>query len=98
MNEVGRQQASDLATHFKEVQFDAIISSPLKRAYETAEIVSMSHDVPVIIKAAWREREIGGHVSLETWNDLFNFDKNIVPEKGEALKDFLIEYIVQLII
>jgi broad specificity phosphatase PhoE len=61
LNAQGVQQANGLAKQLKDIHFDAIISSSLKRAY---------------------------HVSLETWNDLFDFDKNIIPEKGESLRDF----------
>jgi len=88
LNAQGVQQANGLAKQLKDIHFDAIISSSLKRAYQTAEIVSKSRALHTIISNEWREREIGGHVSLETWNDLFDFDKNIIPEKGESLRDF----------
>jgi broad specificity phosphatase PhoE len=88
LNSVGIQQADKLAEQLKDIQFDVIISSPLKRAYQTAEIVGKKHSLTIKVEDALREREIGGHVDSNVWNDLFDFDKNIVPKKGEVLKDF----------
>lgn len=88
LNDAGIQQANDLAEQLKDVHFDAIISSPLKRAYQTAEIVSKHRSLPVIADVVWREREIGAYVDLQTWNDLFDFDKNIHPKNVEDLREF----------
>lgn len=88
LNTVGIQQAQALAEELADTSFDVIISSPLKRALETAEIVNSKHDLPIEVDAVWREREIGGHVSLDVWLSLFNFDTNIAPKNGESLRDF----------
>ena len=40
LNEVGERQAEELAERLKDVQFDACVASPLRRAYRTAEIVT----------------------------------------------------------
>jgi uncharacterized phosphatase len=40
LNDAGRQQARRIAAYLSSDHWDAIVSSPLKRAYETARIVS----------------------------------------------------------
>lgn len=88
LNSLGIQQANDLAEQLKDAQLDAIITSPLKRAYQTAEIVNKYHDLPITVDVGWREREIGAYVDMKTWNDLFDFDKNIHPKNVEDLREF----------
>ncbi len=39
LNNLGREQASQIAQYFKTEPWDVIVSSPLKRAYETAQII-----------------------------------------------------------
>jgi uncharacterized phosphatase len=40
LNDLGRQQAADAVTELAGTQWDAIVSSPLSRARETAEIIA----------------------------------------------------------
>src|SRR5919199_2110725 len=40
LNDKGRDQARKLAKELREVEFDAVLSSPLLRARETAELVA----------------------------------------------------------
>jgi broad specificity phosphatase PhoE len=56
LTEKGREQAKEAAEKFKEVKFDAILSSPLKRAHETAQIIAKEHDLAVNTREALRER------------------------------------------
>lgn len=88
LNEVGLQQANQLAELLKDVEFDAVIASPLKRACQTAEIVAKHHDIEVEIDNAWREREIGEYTDLETWTKLFDFDQHFSLEHSEDLRVF----------
>jgi probable phosphoglycerate mutase len=88
LNDTGVSQANELAERLKDVAFDAIISSPLKRAYQTAEIINKYHHLPIQTDSAWNERKAGEYIDLNTWNDLFDFDKNIQIKNGESLKDF----------
>jgi len=43
LNATGRQQAELLAKYLKNVKFEAVLSSPLKRALKTARIIATGH-------------------------------------------------------
>ena len=49
LTESGRRVAYDSAEGMKDIHFDAIYSSPLKRAYETACILKGSRELPVVV-------------------------------------------------
>lgn len=55
----GRLQAQQTGDLFVGKKVDAIYSSPLKRAFETAEIISRKIGVPVCLDEAFREINIG---------------------------------------
>ena len=60
LNETGKKQAQDLAQKLKKESFDLIISSDLKRAVETAEILAKELNVPLEQKIdLLRERNAG---------------------------------------
>jgi len=61
LTEKGRTQAQALAKRWKSesVKFDLIISSPLLRAKETAEIIASALDAKVELDTALMERNIG---------------------------------------
>ncbi len=88
LDKQGLQQAEAVAEDLKGIPFNTIISSPLKRAYQTAEIINKYHKLPIEVEKAWRERDTGGYVAAEAWNDLFNFDKDFLPKNTEGLREF----------
>jgi len=57
----GRQQAKALAKRWQDEgrEFDWIVTSPLSRASETAEIIAAALNLPVEKDAIWAERNIG---------------------------------------
>ena len=57
MTEEGRKVAYDSEEGMRNIHFDAIYSSPLKRAYETACILKGSRDIEVVVDE--RIKEIG---------------------------------------
>ncbi|HEY2981227.1 MAG TPA: histidine phosphatase family protein [Anaerolineales bacterium] len=61
LNDVGRAQARALAERWKSEgeQFDLIISSPLSRTRETAEILAAAVNAPVEDDPLWMERNNG---------------------------------------
>jgi probable phosphomutase (TIGR03848 family) len=59
LNELGQQQAQDLADALKDVPIKAIYSSPLERAIETATPIANARKLEVQIEADLLESDIG---------------------------------------
>lgn len=59
LNARGRQQAALLAEHLASEPIGAIYSSPLARAFDTAQTVGYRLDVPVLRDERLRELELG---------------------------------------
>ena len=59
LNTKGKQQAREIATHLKDIDFDIIYASPLSRAYETALIINTRHNASIIKVNALKERQFG---------------------------------------
>jgi len=59
LNSKGREQAQLLALALKEEPFKAIYSSPLKRAYETARVISQFHNLNVEVDVDLKELNMG---------------------------------------
>jgi broad specificity phosphatase PhoE len=61
LSQLGTHQAKALACDWKSnsIKYDLIISSPLTRASQTAEIISTYLKVPIEFEPAWMERNYG---------------------------------------
>jgi broad specificity phosphatase PhoE len=59
LNLEGQASARELATEFSSIKFDKVYSSDLSRARETAEIISLEHQLAVETTKALRERNFG---------------------------------------
>ena len=59
LNEVGHRQAGEVAAYLSGRRIDAVYSSDLRRARQTAEIVGEPHDVAVRIEPDLRELDHG---------------------------------------
>jgi 2,3-bisphosphoglycerate-dependent phosphoglycerate mutase len=64
LNEIGRRQAHELAAELADVELDAVYSSGLQRARETAEIVTAGRGLEVRIDEDLRERGFGSWEGL----------------------------------
>jgi broad specificity phosphatase PhoE len=64
LNETGRAQARELADQLRTTPFDAVYSSDLRRAFQTAEILAHSHNVEVVADPGLREIDIGSWSGL----------------------------------
>ena len=64
LNDTGRQQARQLADALRATPFDAVYTSDLRRAHETAEIVAAPHGVPVVADPGLREIDVGSWSGL----------------------------------
>ncbi len=68
LNSRGREQAANLAGRLTNVKLNAICSSPLERAVETAEPLAVSHGLPVRICEGLTEIEFGEWTGCEVSN------------------------------
>lgn len=60
LNKTGQRQAARMARYFKDIRLDAIYSSPLMRAMQTARAVLKYHDASKLVKwYDFRERYAG---------------------------------------
>jgi broad specificity phosphatase PhoE len=64
LNATGREQARLLAEQLRATPFDAVYSSDLRRAFETAEIVAEPHGVEVVADPGLREIDVGSWSGL----------------------------------
>ncbi|MPN57063.1 Phosphoserine phosphatase 1 [bioreactor metagenome] len=88
-----------LAEKLANIHFDVIASSPLARAYKTAETVSARHpEIPLIIMRDFAERGVGVFEGLtreeakEQYPELFNRwctrQLDDAPTGGETIRQF----------
>ncbi len=68
ITELGEKQLSHLAERFRDIRLDAIYSSPLKRAFKTAEAVGKYQNLP-IIKIEKLIEINGGEIEGVCWED-----------------------------
>jgi len=66
LNDLGRRQAAELAARLADVEIDALYSSDLRRAYETAEIVARAKGLSITTDAELREMDVGSWSGLTT--------------------------------
>lgn len=59
LNDNGIAQAREAAAGMKQLPLDCILTSPLKRAQQTAEIVAEGRRIPLIIEARLTELDFG---------------------------------------
>ena len=64
LTELGRRQAVELAERLASARLDAVYSSDLRRARETAEPVAERHGLEVMTLASLREVDVGGWSGL----------------------------------
>ena len=64
LNETGLEQARTLGRLLSEEKLDAIVSSDLLRAHQTAAEVAKWHSLPVLVDQSFRERSYGAFEGL----------------------------------
>ena len=64
LNDKGLQQAKELASKVSDIRFDVIVSSPLLRARQTAEVIHNSSGVPVVVIDEFAEISAGVYEGL----------------------------------
>jgi len=88
LNEKGRKQAEKLSGKLKKVKFDAIYSSDLKRATETAKIIADKRKLNIIKSMAIRERYFGKYegVSFKKSKVIFEIINNLMTNEKKNAK------------
>ena len=92
LNEKGIEQAYETKNNLKGKKIDFIISSPLIRAKQTADIINEERNLPIIYDERLTERYYGEFegVSKQTfdYNSFWAYEKNMKYEKAENIQDF----------
>jgi len=97
LNETGYEQADRLAAVLKKQGLDAVYSSPLKRAVDTAEVIAKECKVPLVVVPEFREIDAGELDGLSTlemgnhyatfWADWSKGDPSTRLPNGESLEE-----------
>lgn len=100
LNDVGRKQAEEVGKMIQDENINLIITSPLKRAKETAEIINKYLDANLIEDDRLKERRFGKSegitkeylrekkLNYPEINDVWNYNKNIDFNDMERMHDF----------
>ena len=85
----GIEQAKKLSTFFENKKIDLIISSPLDRCKQTAQLIS--NKIPIIYSNDLLGRDHGEFTGKPrdsiNFDEYWNYNKNIKYEKAESVKD-----------
>lgn len=88
LNAYGIELAQITAEALKDIKFDRIYSSPLKRAYKTAQIIRGDRDLPIITDERIIEISFGEYEGIAVserppeFQNFFDDPDNYVPAKG----------------
>lgn len=92
LNEIGIQQARETAEKLKNIKIDLIISSPLKRAKQTADIINEGRNIPIVIDDRISERDFGEFEGMATtdfdFNAFWSYKQNKKYDKAENIEEF----------
>ncbi len=92
INEEGRQQAEQLAARLEKVKLDAIYSSPLERAIETAEYLARPRELEIQVcpglgelhLGAWEGHKIEELAKSDDWRKFQIYPSGSRPPNGET--------------
>ena len=91
MNAEGREQVKKLREELKEMKFDAVFSSPLKRARETAEIL-VDDLQKIIFDQRLEERDVGKYqgelLSSMDREEYWHYPSTVHYETVETIETF----------
>ncbi len=91
LNEVGKEQALKTKNNLSNIDIDMIISSPLLRAKQTAEIINKERNIPIIFDNRIIERSFGKLegtlISEVNFNEFWDYYKNIKYESVESIHE-----------
>lgn len=90
LNSTGIEQAKRLAEKIKNYNIDVIISSPLKRARKTAEIIENGRNIPILCDEDIIERSFGKYEGQKLKHDDFDAIKRSGEIGVETDEEFLV--------
>lgn len=88
LNQNGIRQAEEIREKLANEEFDIIISSPLKRAKHTAEIINEIKNVPLIIDDRVMERDYGKLEGEVFDRQYCNLDYDFETIGGESIEKY----------
>lgn len=100
LNSTGRLQAEEAGKMIKNEEIDLVITSPLKRAKETAQIINKFLNVKIIEDERLKERGFGGFegITLDDYEkqketnlqagEIWNYPQNVNFNNVEPMHDF----------
>lgn len=97
LNDAGMAQGSELALRLRGVKFEAVISSPMLRAKQTADIICETLNIQYIVNGQFVERNMGVYEGLtkdeikerypDLWNRQCTSEPDDAPDGGETLRE-----------
>lgn len=97
LNNTGVNQAQNIAEELNKYFIDIIITSPLKRAKQTTEIINSELQLPIIEMKEFRERKVGVFEGLtreeakykypNLWKQNITRIYNAAPDEGETIRE-----------
>ena len=92
LNATGAEQAETIRCSLAYTPFDIILTSPLKRATETARIIRGSRDIEIKTIPELIERDFGEFEGLASsqfdFNAFWSYRQNLQYKKAENIQDF----------
>lgn len=90
LNETGKNQVKMLIDELKQIKWHKIITSPLKRAYQSARIINEILKIDIEINALLIERDFGLAEGIPITNDNYQLIANGLFDKIETEENILI--------
>ena len=90
INENGIKQAETTRDKLSNEEFDLIITSPLKRAMHTAQIINATKNIPIIIDKRIIERDYGQLEGKPFKREYCDLDFEFESLGGESIENYKI--------
>jgi len=79
LSDVGLNQARKLALSIQNINIKAIYSSPMRRAFQTAQIINEIHNVPIYLEPGLMEMDHGNFEGL-TFKEIKACEKDFIQQ------------------
>ncbi|MFB0546030.1 MAG: MSMEG_4193 family putative phosphomutase [Anaerolineae bacterium] len=104
LNEEGRRQAEALAQRLASLPIEAVYSSPLERAIETAEVIAAPHGLKVQVREGigetrygeWTGRSMEDLAKLDIWTAIQFYPSGVRFPGGETMREVQARAVAEL--